>query len=101
MQFNAKWLNDDAQFVGSAEVDQFVFFFFREAAGEVSNCGKAVYSRVVRVCKNDVGSRQQVLKDRTWTTFVKARLNCSVPAEYPFCYDHIQSVAYVEEERLF
>jgi chondroitin sulfate proteoglycan 4 len=81
------------------EVDQFVFFFFREVAVEVSNCGKAVYSRVARVCKNDVG--QQMLKDRIWTTFVKARLNCSVPAESPFYYDHIQSVVYVEEERLF
>jgi chondroitin sulfate proteoglycan 4 len=95
---NVNWLNA-AEFVASVEVDQFVFFFFREVAVEVSNCGKAVYSRVARVCKNDVG--QQMLKDRIWTTFVKARLNCSVPAESPFYYDHIQSVVYVEEERLF
>jgi chondroitin sulfate proteoglycan 4 len=47
------------------------------------------------------GGQQQLLKDSTWTTFVKARLNCSVPAESPFYYDHIQSVVYVEEERLF
>ncbi len=98
-KYNTKWL-DAAEFVASVEVDQFVFFF-REAAVEVSNCGKAVYSRVARVCKNDVGGgQQQRLKDK-WTTFVKARLNCSMPAEYPFYYDHIQSVAYVEEERLF
>ncbi|EFX83219.1 hypothetical protein DAPPUDRAFT_48390, partial [Daphnia pulex] len=98
---NNNWL-DAAEFVASVEVDQFVFFFFREVAVEVSNCGKAVYSRVARVCKNDMGGgQQQRLKDSTWTTFVKARLNCSVPAEYPFYYDHIQSVAYVEEERLF
>jgi chondroitin sulfate proteoglycan 4 len=97
---NVNWLNA-AEFVASVEVDQFVFFFFREVAVEVSNCGKAVYSRVARVCKNDVGGSQQKLKDRIWTTFVKARLNCSVPAESPFYYDHIQSVAYVEEERLF
>jgi chondroitin sulfate proteoglycan 4 len=98
---NVNWLNA-AEFVALVEVDQFVFFFFREVAVEVSNCGKAVYSRVARVCKNDMGGgQQQLLKDSTWTTFVKARLNCSVPAESPFYYDHIQSVAYVEEERLF
>ncbi|XP_046439559.1 semaphorin-5A-like isoform X3 [Daphnia pulex] len=98
---NVNWL-DAAEFVASVEVDQFVFFFLREAAIEVSNCGKAVYSRVARVCKNDMGSgQQQRLKDSTWTTFIKARLNCSVPAESPFYYDHIQSVVYVEEERLF
>lgn len=26
-----------------------------------------------------------------WTTFLKARLNCSVPGEYPFYFDEIQS----------
>ena len=38
---------------------------------------------------------------RYWTTFLKARLNCSLPGEYPFYYDYIQSVTYLEEERLF
>ena len=99
MQYNAKWLNTP-DFVGSVEVDSFVYFFFREAAVEYSNCGKAVYSRVARVCKNDLGGGQLMLKD-TWTTFLKARLNCSLPADYPFYYDHIQSIAFLEEERLF
>ena len=99
MQYNAKWLNVP-EFVGSVEVDHFVYFFFREAAVEYSNCGKAVYSRVARVCRNDLGGGQLMLKD-TWTTFLKARLNCSLPGEYPFYYDHIQSVTYLEEERLF
>lgn len=99
MQYNAKWLNVP-DFVGSVEADNFVYFFFREAAVEFSNCGKAVYSRVARVCKNDLGGGQLMLKD-TWTTFLKARLNCSLPAEYPFYYDHIQSVTFLEEERLF
>ncbi|XP_032777784.2 semaphorin-5A isoform X1 [Daphnia magna] len=99
MQYNAKWLNVP-EFVGSVEADHFVYFFFREAAVEYGNCGKAVYSRVARVCKNDLGGGQLMLKD-TWTSFLKARLNCSLPAEYPFYYDHIQSVSYLEEERLF
>ena len=99
MQYNAKWLNSP-EFVGSFETDHFVYFFFREVAVEHMNCGKAVYSRVARLCKSDLGGGQLMLKD-TWTTFLKARLNCSLPGDYPFHYDYIQSVVYVEEERLF
>lgn len=97
MKDNTKWLNAP-EFVGSVEVGHFVYFFFREMAVELINFSKTVYSRVARVCKNDLGGGQSLLKG-TWTTFLKARLNCSLPAEYP--YDHIQSVAYLEEERLF
>jgi chondroitin sulfate proteoglycan 4 len=38
-----------------------------------------------------------MLKDN-WTTFVKARLNCSIPGQYPFYFDEIQGMAYVESE---
>ncbi|XP_046996594.1 semaphorin-5A [Schistocerca americana] len=94
-QYNSKWLNDP-QFVGSFEKDNFVYFLFRESAVEYINCGKIVYSRIARVCKNDSGG-QLMLKDN-WTTFVKARLNCSIPGEYPFYFDEIQGMSYVEEE---
>ena len=33
------------------------------------DCGRTVYSRVARVCKNDVGGR--FLLEDTWTTFMK------------------------------
>ncbi|CAB1339144.1 unnamed protein product [Coregonus sp. 'balchen'] len=46
----------------------------------------AVYSRVARICKNDVGGSQRVL-EKHWTSFVKARLNCSVPGESFFYFD--------------
>ncbi len=39
------------------------------------NCGKAVFSRVARVCKNDVGGTRSL--NAKWTSFLKARLNCS------------------------
>ena len=26
-----------------------------------------------------------------WTTYLKARLNCSIPGEYPFYFDELQS----------
>ena len=48
------------------------------------------------MCKNDSGGHL-MLKDN-WTTFVKARLNCSVPGEFPFYYDEIQGMSYVESE---
>ena len=55
------------------------------------NCGKSVFSRVARVCKNDVGGTQS-LKAK-WTSFLKARLNCSVPGNYPFYFDEIQDIS--------
>jgi hypothetical protein len=55
-----------------------------------------IYSRIARICKNDSGG-QLMFKDN-WTTFVKARLNCSIPGEYPFYFDEIQGMAYVESE---
>ncbi|XP_014608964.1 PREDICTED: semaphorin-1A-like isoform X1 [Polistes canadensis] len=59
------------------------------------NCGKAVYSRVGRVCHHDKGG-PHAFSDR-WTSFLKARLNCSVPGEYPFYFNEIQSTSEVTE----
>ncbi|CAD5206452.1 unnamed protein product [Bursaphelenchus okinawaensis] len=81
---DSKWLNDP-QFVGSFAVNQYVYFFFREVAVETENCGHTVYSRVARVCKNDLGGKN-VLR-QVWSSFVKARLNCSVSgASFNFLY---------------
>ncbi|KAG6439724.1 hypothetical protein O3G_MSEX001022 [Manduca sexta] len=54
------------------------------------NCGKAVYSRVARVCKHDTGGKH--ILSQNWATYLKARLNCSIPGEFPFYFDEIQSV---------
>jgi len=85
-------------FVGSFETEDFAYFLFRESAVEYMNCGKAVYSRIARVCKKDRGG-SLVLKDN-WTTYLKARLNCSLPGDYPFYYNEIQSMYYAAEERM-
>ncbi|XP_055944138.1 semaphorin-5B-like [Argiope bruennichi] len=98
VQFDPKWLSD-ANFVASYEIDNFTYYFFREAAVEYINCGKVIYSRVARICKNDQGG-QFLLKDK-FTTFLKARLNCSIPGNYPFYYNEIQSVHYIEREEIF
>ncbi|XP_026671409.1 semaphorin-1A-like [Ceratina calcarata] len=57
--------------------------------------GIAVYSRVGRVCQHDKGG-PHAFSDR-WTSFLKARLNCSVPGEYPFYFNEIQSTSDVTE----
>ncbi|KAL6262936.1 hypothetical protein P5V15_005724 [Pogonomyrmex californicus] len=97
-QYDSKWLNDP-QFVGSFETEDHVYFLFRESAVEYINCGKKIYSRIARVCKNDRGGGETwyMVKD-VWTTFSKARLNCSLPGEFPFYYDEIQGAAYHPEE---
>ncbi|XP_076651758.1 semaphorin-1A isoform X1 [Halictus rubicundus] len=82
-------------FVSSFAYEDYVFFFYRETAVEFMNCGKAVYSRVGRVCQHDKGG-PHAFGDR-WTSFLKARLNCSVPGEYPFYFNEIQSTSDVTE----
>ena len=41
----------EPNFVGSFDVGEYIYFFFRESAVEYINCGKNIYSRVARVCK--------------------------------------------------
>ncbi|KAL9921548.1 semaphorin 1b isoform 1-T4 [Glossina fuscipes fuscipes] len=93
-QYDLKQLNQP-DFVGAVERNGFVMFFFREIAMEFMNFGKTVYSRVGRVCKNDRGGPYTLSK--SWTSFLKARLNCSVPGEFPFYFDEIQAVSSVME----
>lgn len=78
----------ETNFVGSFDVGEYVLFFFRETAVEFMNCGKAVYSRVARVCKQDTGGKH--ILSQNWATYLKARLNCSIPGEFPFYFDEIR-----------
>ncbi|KAI4548336.1 hypothetical protein MG293_000666 [Ovis ammon polii] len=95
-QYNSKWLNEP-NFVAAYDIGLFAYFFLRENAVE-HDCGRTVYSRVARVCKNDVGGR--FLLEDTWTTFMKARLNCSRPGEVPFYYNELQSAFHLPEQDL-
>ena len=81
---------DKPDFVGSYEIGDHVYFFFREVAVEYMNCGKAVYSRVARVCKKDTGGKN--ILHQNWATYLKARLNCSIPGEFPYYFNEIQAV---------
>nr|XP_032827637.1 semaphorin-3D-like [Petromyzon marinus]XP_032827638.1 semaphorin-3D-like [Petromyzon marinus] len=82
-QHEKLWLNEP-KFVGAFAIpetsspdDDKVYFFFREVAVETGGKDKAIYTRVARVCKNDVGGQRSLVNK--WTTFLKARIVCSVP----------------------
>ncbi|KPP78727.1 semaphorin-3D-like [Scleropages formosus] len=77
------WINE-ARFIAAHPLadtfnpdDDKIYFFFREASREGSSGDKNVFSRVARVCQNDVGGLRSLTNK--WTTFLKARLVCSIP----------------------
>ena len=41
-----------------------------------------------------------MLLQDNWTTFVKARLNCSLPGQFPFYYNELQSTFLLRKQRL-
>lgn len=49
---------------------------------------QAVFSRVARVCKWDKGGPHR-FRNR-WTSFLKSRLNCSMPGDFPFYFNEIR-----------
>uniref|UniRef100_A0A0L8G6D4 Semaphorin-2A n=1 Tax=Octopus bimaculoides TaxID=37653 RepID=A0A0L8G6D4_OCTBM len=94
---SSKWLNEP-QFVASFNTKDQVLFFLRELAVEYGNCGKKIYSRVARVCKNDRGGERLLINE--WSTYLKARINCSLPGQYPYYFDEIQDV-YTQDNKIF
>ncbi|KAJ6667686.1 hypothetical protein lerEdw1_016007 [Lerista edwardsae] len=78
------WLNEPV-FVGTYVIpdtdnhdDDKVYFFFRETAVEAGQWERRrIHARVARVCKNDVGGKHSLIN--RWSTFLKARLICSIP----------------------
>uniref|UniRef100_A0A8C4LUP2 Semaphorin 3F n=1 Tax=Equus asinus TaxID=9793 RepID=A0A8C4LUP2_EQUAS len=83
-QYNSRWLNEPsfihAELVpDSAERnDDKLYFFFRERSAEAPQ-SPAVYARIGRICLNDDGGHCCLVNK--WSTFLKARLVCSVPGE--------------------
>lgn len=92
--------DSDVTFVATYEIEQFVYFFYREIAVEASSCGRFRYSRVARVCKNDIGGGVDPNK---FLTFVKARIVCSVSSgdDIPIYYNELYDVQYNATERVF
>uniref|UniRef100_A0A8C8E3S2 Semaphorin-4G n=1 Tax=Oryzias sinensis TaxID=183150 RepID=A0A8C8E3S2_9TELE len=94
-----RWLNE-AEFVGSSLVkerldssnggDDKIYFFFTERDQDYSGAfSHSRVARVARVCKGDRGGHLTLQK--RWTSFLKARLTCSLP-EYDFHFNVLRSV---------
>ncbi|KAA8581308.1 hypothetical protein FQN60_002889 [Etheostoma spectabile] len=94
-----RWLLE-ADFVGSVLLkesinssigdDDKIYFFFTERSQEqIAYPSQTKVSRVARVCKNDWGGQRTL--QRKWTSFLKARLVCSVP-EYELHLNILRSV---------
>ncbi|XP_077012169.1 semaphorin-6C isoform X2 [Tamandua tetradactyla] len=89
-KYDSKWLREP-HFVHALEHGDHVYFFFREVSVEDARLGRVQFSRVARVCKRDVGGSPRAL-DRHWTSFLKLRLNCSVPGDSTFYFDVLQAM---------
>nr|KAF6397975.1 semaphorin 6C [Rousettus aegyptiacus] len=81
----------EPHFIHAFEHGDHVYFFFREVSVEDARLGRVQFSRVARVCKRDVGGSPRAL-DRHWTSFLKLRLNCSVPGDSAFYFDVLQAL---------
>lgn len=67
-------------------------FLLPSATFPVPEQTQVVVSRVARVCKRDRGGSQRVL-EKQWTSFLKARLNCSVPGDSHFYFNLLHSTS--------
>ncbi|XP_074491981.1 semaphorin-4E isoform X2 [Sebastes fasciatus] len=85
-EFKSSWLSEPnfvyMDFVGESVDspdgdDDKVYMFFSENAMEYDFYSKVTVSRVARVCKGDMGGQRTL--QRKWTSFLKARLDCSLP----------------------
>uniref|UniRef100_UPI0037E764DE semaphorin-4E n=1 Tax=Semicossyphus pulcher TaxID=241346 RepID=UPI0037E764DE len=85
-EFKSSWLSEpnfvymdfvDESFDSADGDDDKVYLFFSENAMEYDFYSKVAVSRVARVCKGDMGGQRTL--QRKWTSFLKARLDCSLP----------------------
>ncbi|XP_056270272.1 semaphorin-6B isoform X2 [Pseudoliparis swirei] len=91
VKHDSKWFREP-YFVNAVEWGPHVYFFFREIAMEFNYLEKVMVSRVSRVCKRDLGGSQRVL-EKQWTSFLKTRLNCSVPGDSHFYFNLLHSTS--------
>ncbi|XP_043944287.1 semaphorin-3A [Protopterus annectens] len=82
-QHDSRWLNEP-KFISfhlipesDNQEDDKMYIFFRENALDGEYAGKATHARVAQLCKNDFGGHRSLINK--WTTYLKARLICSVP----------------------
>ncbi|XP_055009462.1 LOW QUALITY PROTEIN: semaphorin-3C [Boleophthalmus pectinirostris] len=104
-QHNSKWLSEpifiDAHLIpdGTDPNDAKLYFFFRERLTDNSGNTKNIHTMVARVCPNDIGGQRSLVNK--WTTFLKARMVCSVLEEdgTETHFDELESVFLLETDQ--
>uniref|UniRef100_A0A671RE85 Sema domain, transmembrane domain (TM), and cytoplasmic domain, (semaphorin) 6Ba n=1 Tax=Sinocyclocheilus anshuiensis TaxID=1608454 RepID=A0A671RE85_9TELE len=88
IKHDSKWFREP-YFVSAVEWGPHIYFFFREMAMEfnyLEKVRKKNTGRDLRCCSKRVLERQ-------WTSFLKARLNCSIPGDSHFYFNLLQSTS--------
>uniref|UniRef100_A0A671WS08 Semaphorin-3C n=1 Tax=Sparus aurata TaxID=8175 RepID=A0A671WS08_SPAAU len=104
-QHNSKWLSEpifvDAHLIpdGTDPNDAKLYFFFRERLTDNSGNTKNIHTMVARVCPNDIGGQRSLVNK--WTTFLKARMVCSVLEEdgTETHFDELESMFLLETDQ--
>ncbi|XP_068611224.1 semaphorin-3C [Brachionichthys hirsutus] len=104
-QHNSKWLSEpvfvDAHLIpdGTDTNDSKLYFFFRERLSDNSGNTKNIHTMVARVCPNDIGGQRSLVNK--WTTFLKARMVCSVLEEdgTETHFDELESMFLLETDQ--
>ncbi|KAF3705222.1 Semaphorin-3C Precursor [Channa argus] len=104
-QHNSKWLSEpifiDAHLIpdGTDPNDAKLYFFFRERLTDNSGNTKNIHTMLARVCPNDIGGQRSLVNK--WTTFLKARMVCSVLEEdgTETHFDELESVFLLETDQ--
>lgn len=104
-QHNSKWLSEpifiDAHLIpdGTDPNDAKLYFFFRERLTDNSGNTKNIHTMVARVCPSDIGGQRSLVNK--WTTFLKARMVCSVLEEdgTETHFDELESVFLLETDQ--
>ncbi|KAM4569193.1 semaphorin-3C isoform 1-T1 [Odontesthes bonariensis] len=104
-QHNSKWLSEpifiDAHLIpdGTDPNDAKLYFFFRERLTDNSGNTKNIHTMVARVCPNDIGGQRSLVNK--WTTFLKARMVCSVLEEdgTETHFDELETVFLLETDQ--
>lgn len=90
------WFNRP-EFISTYEIGEHIYFFIQEPAYEVDDGESVVYSRAIRICKNDNGQIPGISSGTTdFLTYQKARMRCSYSGQrgsIPYNYDNLESTS--------
>ena len=81
-------------FVSTYEIGDYIYYLIKEAAYEVDMGDTVIYSRAIRICKDEEGISYSSNRDTMFRTFQKARMTCSFTSgrgSIPYYYNNLQS----------